>query len=186
MRWELLFADLETQLHEASAQELERHIDELARVEASQLSLAQALRGATNKQLSLVGVTGTAFHGVLLRVEPEWLLMSEGLRQVMVPLAKIVTVHGLGMARADASSRIPYTLAAALRLLAKNRSAVVLELDSARQAAVRGVLDQVGANYVQLMQLADGVRRDHENRQGSVVIPLGQIMSIASAVENEF
>ena len=126
MRWELLFADLEVQLHEASAQELERHINELARVEAAQLTLVQALRGAVNTQLSLVGVTGLAFHGVVLRVEPEWLLLNEGLRQVLHPLAKIVTVQGLGAGRAAASSTVPYTLAAALRLLAKNRSAVVL------------------------------------------------------------
>lgn len=186
MRWELLFGDLEAQLHEASAQELERRINELARMEAVQFTLAQTLRGALGTRLSLVCVTGTAFHGVVVRVEPAWLLLDEGLRQVIIPLAKIATVQGLGPGKSLAPSKIPYTLPAALRLLAKNRSAVVLELDSARQGTVRGVLDQVGADYVQLMQLADGVRRDPDNRQGAVVVPLGQLVSIASSLDNEF
>lgn len=186
MRWELLFGDLEVQLHEASAQEMERHINELARVETAQLTLAQALRGALGAQISIACAAGTAFHGTVLRVEPQWLLMDEGQRQVIVPLAKIVTVQGLRAGRANAPSKIPYTLTAALRLLARNRSAVVLELDTAHQGAVRGVIDQVGADYVQMMQLADGVRRDPENQQGSVVVALAQLLAISSARENEF
>lgn len=186
MRWELLFGDLEAQLHEATAQELERHINELARVEAAQLTLAEALRGAQGTQLSVSAANGTAFHGTLLKVEPEWLLLDEGNRQVLLPLAKILHVHGLGTLRAKSASRIPYTLPAALRLLARNRSAVILELDSVRPAVVRGVLDQVGADYVQLMQLADGVGRGPGNRQGSIVLPLRQLVSIASSTDNEF
>lgn len=186
MRWELLFGDLEAQLHEATAQDLERHINELARVEASQLTLAEALRGALGTPLSIAAANGTAFHGKLLKAEPEWLLLEEGHRQILIPLAKILHVHGLGTLRAKSASRIQYTLAAALRLLARNRSEVVLELDSARPAVVRGVLDQVGADYVQLMQLADGVGRGPDNRQGSLVLPLRQLVSIASATDNEF
>lgn len=186
MRWELLFGDLETQLHESSAQELERQINELARVETAQASLSQAVRGALEAQLSLVCVTGAAFHGTVVRVEQEWLLLDEGARQVLLPLDKILTVRGLGGGRVCAQSKIPYTLTAALRLLAKNRSAVVVELDSARQGTLRGVLDHVGADYVRLMQLADGVSRNPENLQGAVVIPLVHVASIASSPDNEF
>lgn len=186
MRWELLFGDLEAQWHEANQLDLERHVNELARVEASQLTLAEALRGSVGQPISLAMCNGTAFHGEVQRVEPQWMLLSEDTRSVVIPLAKVLRVQGLGTQRARAASKIQYSLAAALRVLARNRSAVVLELDTAHPASIRGVLDQVGADYVQLMQLADGVSRDRGNRQGNVVVPLGSIAAIVSAADNEF
>lgn len=191
MRWELLFGDLETQWQAATQQDFEQHVNELARIEAAQTTLAEALRGACGEQLSLYLCTGSGHHGELLRVEQQWALLSEGNRSVLLPLAKVVRVHGLGMRRQETSSKVGYSLAAALRLLARNRSAVVLELDTAVQAGssavrVRGVLDQVGADFVQLMQLADGVGRDSGNRQGAVVVPLDRLVSISSSPENEF
>lgn len=186
MRWELLFSDLETQLHAASQQDLERHINELARVEASRLTLAEALRGSLGTRLSIVMKTGTAFHGLLCRVEAEWVLLDEGNRSVLLPSGMIQRVQGLGTRRATAPSKIPYTFAAALRVLSRNRSALVLELDSIRPAAMRGVIDEVGADYIQLMQLSDGVNRDRGNRQGNVVVPTGGLVSLVSSPGNEF
>ncbi|MDJ0312953.1 hypothetical protein [Arthrobacter sp. H35-D1] len=170
----------------ASQQDLEHHINELARVEAARLTMAEALRGSVGSRLSIVMRTGTAFHGRLCRVETEWVLLDEGSRSVLLPLAMIQRVQGLGTQRARAPSKIPYTFAAALRVLSRNRSALVLELDSIRPAALRGVIDEVGSDYIQLMQLSDGVNRDRENRQGSVVVPTGGLVSLASSPDNEF
>ena len=186
MRWELLFGDLETQLEAASQQDLERHINELARIETSRLTMAEALRGSMDSQLSIIMKTGTSFHGQLRRVEAEWVLLDEGSRSVLLPVGMISRVLGLGSHRACAPSKVTYTLAAALRVLARNRSVLVLELDSARQATTRGVLDQVGADYVQLMQLSDGVSRAHDNSQGSIVVPMAAMVSLASSPDNEF
>ena len=191
MRWELLFGDMEAQWYASTQQDFEQYVNELARIEASQLTLAEALRGACGQQLSVVMCTGSAIHGELLRVEGTWALLREGNNSVILPLAKIVRIHGLGLARRESASTLNYSLAAALRLLARNRSVVVLELDGAAQAGssavrIRGVLDQVGADYIQLMHLADGVGRDSGNRQGSVVVPMGRLVSIASSPENEF
>ncbi|MFQ4147179.1 hypothetical protein AAGW05_00540 [Arthrobacter sp. LAPM80] len=186
MRWELLFGDLEAQLHAATQQDLERQINELARVEASQLTLAEVLRGAVGSRLSVVMRNGTAFHGEMRKVEPQWVLLHEDGRSVLLPLAKILRMQGTGQGRAGAPSKISFTLAAALRILTRNRSSVVIELDSGRPSIVRGVLDQVGADYVQLMQLADGVSRDRGNTQGSIVVPIEALVSIASSPDNEF
>ncbi len=186
MRWDLLFADLEAQMHAASQLELEQRVNELARIEASQLTLSEALRGAAGGRLSIVMGNGTAFHGVVAKVEPQWVLLHEGTRSVILPLSKVIRVQGVGSQRAKSTSTIPFTLAAALRVLARNRSLVVLDLDGVRGGTVRGVLDQVGADYVQLMQLADGVGRDGGNRQGSVMVPLAALCAIASSAENEF
>lgn len=186
MRWELLFADLEAQMHAASQLELEQRVNELARIEASQLTLSEALRGSVDMRLSIVMVNGTAFHGRAAMVEPQWLLLNEGDRSIILPLAKIIRVQGLGARRAKTTSNIPFTLPAALRVLARNRSMVVLDLDGVRGGSVRGVLDAVGADFVQLMQLADGIGRDGGNRQGAVVLPIAALCAIASSAENEF
>lgn len=186
MRWELLFGDLEAQFHAGTQQELEQHINELARVEASQLSFSEVLRGALGRQISATMRSGTVFHGEVQRVEHQWLLLGQERRSVLLPLAMVLRVQGVGTHRVRATSRIPYTLPAALRVLARNRSTVVLELAGTRPASLRGVLDQVGADYVQLMQMADGVGRDRGNAQGSVVVPLAALVAIASASDNEF
>lgn len=186
MRWELLFADLEAQMHAASALDMEQRVNELARIEASQLMLSEALRGALNMRLSIVMGNGLAFHGQISKVEPQWVLLNEGDRSVILPLAKIIRIQGLGAQRAKPTSSIHFTLPAALRVLARNRAMVVLDLDGARGGAVRGVLDQVGADYVQLMQLADGVGRDAGNAQGTVVIPLAALVAVASSTDNDF
>lgn len=173
-------------MHAASQLDLEQRINELARIEASQLALSEALRGALDTRLSVVMVNGTAFHGRVAMVEPQWLLLNEGDRSIILPLVKVLSVHGLSNRRAKTTSNIPYTLPAALRVLARNRSMVVLELDGAGGGSIRGVLDQVGADFVQLMQLADGVGRDGGNRQGSVVLPVAGLCAIVSSTENEF
>ncbi|WP_207343819.1 hypothetical protein [Arthrobacter sp. E3] len=186
MRWELLFGDLETQMEAVSQQDLERHINELARIETSRLTMAEALRGAMDSQLTIIVKTGTAFHGQLRRVEAEWVLLDEGSRSVLLPVGMISRVLGLGIQRACAPSKVPYTFAAALRVLARNRSVLVLELDSRRQTTTRGVLDQVGADYVQLLQLSDGVSRVRDNSQGSIVVPMAAMVSLAAEADNEF
>ncbi len=186
MRWELLFGDLEAQMHAATHQDLEHHINELARVESSQLTLTQALRGALDRPVSLVMKTGTAFHGQLRRVEPEWVLLDEGGRSVLLPLALVQRVQGLGPQRAVKPSKIPYTLSAALRVLARNRSALVIELDGMSSVILRGVIDQVGTDYFQLMQLSDGVTRDSENLRGSIVVLTAALVSVASSSDNDF
>ncbi|MBP2413716.1 hypothetical protein JOF48_002515 [Arthrobacter stackebrandtii] len=186
MRWEQLFADLEAQLHAASQQELEQRVNELARIEDARQTLGEALRGALGQAVQLVMRNGAAFHGILAKVECDWLLLREGERSVILPMGHIQRVHGLGSRRAGPPTSVPFTLAAALRILARNRAMVALELDGVRNPVLRGVLDQVGADFVQIMQLSDGVGRDSENRQGTAVVPFASLVAVTSSPENEF
>ncbi len=186
MRWELLFADLEAQLHAASQQELEQRVNELARIEGARQTLGEAMRGSLGQTVQLVMRNGAAFHGTLAQVECDWLLLREGARSVILPLGQVQRVHGLGTRRVQPPSSVPFTLASALRILARNRAMVALELDGGRASALRGVLDQVGADFVQIMQLSDGVGRDSENRQGTAVVPFASLVAVASSPENEF
>ncbi|WP_287930276.1 hypothetical protein [Arthrobacter sp.] len=186
MRWDALFGDLDAQWHAATQQELERHVNELARVEASQVRLADALRGSLGREIAAVLRDGVVHHGTLQRVEAQWMLMDTGGLSVVLPLAKLMQVRGTGAARVVPQGRVRYSLASALRILARNRAVVMLGLESAQPAGVRGVLDQVGADFVVVAQLADGEARARDNRQGSVMVALDAVMSVTSSRENEF
>jgi hypothetical protein len=186
MRWDGLFGDLDAQWHAAEQQDFEQRVNELARVEAAQVSLADALRGALGGKVGAVLRNGVVHHGQIQRVEGQWMLLLEGGRSVVVPLAKVLRVSGLGPARASQQGRVRHSLAAALRILARNRAVVVLELDSIQPATVRGVLDQVGADFVVVQQLADGVARARDNQLGRVVVPVEAMVSIMSSADNEF
>ncbi len=186
MRWDALFGDLDAQWHAATQQDFEREVNELARVEASQLTLADALRGSLGREIAAVLRNGVVHHGTLQRVEAQWMLLTSGGLSVVLPLAKLRQVQGIGAARVGQAGPVRYTLAAALRILARNRAMVVLELESVPAAHVRGVVDQVGADFVVVMQLADGVVRDRDNRQGSTMVALEALMSLTSADDNEF
>jgi len=186
MRWDGLFGDLDAQWHAASQEEAEREINERARVEAALVSLADALRGSLGEEIAALMRNGVVHHGTVARVEDQWFLLREAGSSVILPLAKLLKVQGLGSTRAQQPGRIRYTLASALRILARNRAAVVVELDSAQTAVVRGVVDQVGADFMVLTQLADGVGRGRANQQGSVVVPLAAVAAVVSSAENEF
>jgi hypothetical protein len=186
MRWDALFGDLDAQWHAATQQELEGQVNELARVEASQVTMADALRGSLGREVAAVLRNGVVHHGTLQRVEAQWMLMGSGGLSVVLPLAKLQQVRGIDHARGVLPGRVRYTLASALRILARNRAAVVLGLESAQPAGVRGVLDQVGADFVVVAQMADGVARVRGNQQGTVVVALDAVMSVTSSGENEF
>ncbi|MCQ9163045.1 MULTISPECIES: hypothetical protein [unclassified Arthrobacter] len=186
MRWDALFGDLDAQWHAATQQELEREVDELSRIEASQATLADALRGSLGGGIAAVLRDGVVHHGTLQRVEEQWLLLGTGRLSVVLPLAKLMQVRGLGPARVARQGRVGYTLASALRILARNRAAVVLGLEAAQPAGVHGVLEQVGADFVVVTPLADGVARGGGRRKDAVVVALDALMSVTSSGENEF
>ena len=185
MRWDSLFGDLDAQWHAATQDELERHITELARIELSQASFSEHLRGALGEHVAVAMPTGDVHHGVLSRVEADWLLLQADARFLLIPLAKIVRIQGRGLQRRAQVARISYPLAAALRVLARNRAGVLVEHASRETAAVRGVIDAVGADFVLIAQMADGVSRSGTNQQGNVMIPFQHMLTVMSSDENE-
>ncbi|GAA5229708.1 hypothetical protein [Arthrobacter cryoconiti] len=184
MRWDALFGDLDAQLHAAEQQDLECKVNELARVEESQTTLADALRGALGQEVAAVLRNGIVHRGCLQRVAAQWLLLEEANQSVVLPISKLLKVSGLGFARVPERGHMNLSLASVLRLLARDRAVVVLELDATAPQSMRGVLDQVGADFFLLMQLADGVGRGRDNQQGSIIVPLEAVLSVSSRGEN--
>ncbi|WP_125609634.1 LSm family protein [Specibacter cremeus] len=184
MRWDALFGDLDAQWHAVEQRELEAEVNELARIELAQSTLADALRGSLGGAIAATLRSGAVLHGELLRVAPEWLLLGSAGRCLVVPMAALAQVRGAGGVLAADPARIPYTLPAALRLLARNRAVVTIEVDGGR--SLRGVLDRVGVDHVQLAVVVDGATRRHDNVRGSVLIPLRNVLVVASGSDNEF
>lgn len=185
MRWDELFGDLDAQFYEAQQQDLEHEVSELARVEASQFVLADALRGSILASITVVLNNDDVIRGVLERVGTGWLMLSENGQSVVVPTAQISRVTGLSGRRIQSSSRIDYPLPAVLRLLSRNRAVVLLTLDSSNQTNLRGVIDQAGADFIVLAQLADGNVRRGDNWQGLTVVPLASLRAIRSSRDND-
>src|SRR6185312_15019652 len=105
MRWDALFEDLEAQLHAADRLELEAEVNERARMELAAVDLANRLRGQMGKQLRVSVGENLKFDGALAHVGSTWLVLNEGVRSVLVPVAAVQLIEGMGRhAAADASA----------------------------------------------------------------------------------
>lgn len=154
MRWELLFGDLEAQLHAAAAGELATEVQQRTRHAQGQLTLGQRLRGAAGGVLTigLDGMPGPQ-RGVLAGVGPDWLLLTgpgSG-AEVLLPLTAVAWVQGLGRTADVTEPGRVWTrlgLRSALRGVARDRAAVTVRSRGAD--AVTGTLDRVGADHLDI------------------------------------
>ena len=153
MRWERLFDDLEAQLEAASAAELAGEVAERTRHERALLTLSDRLVAWVGQSVRLHLLGGTTVAGLLEQAAQEWVVVQYGPAPMLVPVAAVVAVTGLGgsAATADRSSvRRRLGLTAALRAVARDRSPVQIELVDGR--AVTGTVDAVGADHMDLAE----------------------------------
>lgn len=173
MRWEGLFADLEAQAAAMSAAERDAAIEDRTRSEVGRLHLVDRLGGAVGSQVRLSCVGALMLTGHLARLYPEWLLLAEGGgREAVVALPRLLAVGDLGPLSA-APGMMPvvnsrFSLALALRGIARDRSAVRLHLVDG--SVLDGTLDRVGADFVELAEHPVGeARRRSAVRQQWIV-----------------
>jgi hypothetical protein len=180
MRWEALFADMEAQLDAARAAELAAEVADLTRAERATVALAGRLRAAHGTHLTLRVAGGEAVAGTVLEVAEQWLLLADGPRRALVPVAAVQVLADLPVAtrpsgHAQVSRRLG--LGHALRALARDRAVVRLTADGVEAV---GRLDRVGADHVDLTVGAEGSRP----RPGAVgtawTVPLGAIRVVRS------
>jgi hypothetical protein len=105
VRWESLFADLQAQWEAELRADDDAEIRELAEAEAAGTRLGDRLRARRGEPLTLRLVDGSDRSGVVGDVAQEWLLLAEGERRHLVPVAAIALAWPLAGA-APAPSRV--------------------------------------------------------------------------------
>src|SRR5699024_11639201 len=97
MRFERIFEDLEGQSAHHQQEEARADSEDLTRAEQAQLTLADRLRGAEGRRLTLHLGGAVRVSGVVREVGDQWvaLVADSGGRRAVVPLAAVVMVEGL-------------------------------------------------------------------------------------------
>ncbi len=183
MRWQGLFDDLEAQFDAAEAAELAGEVAERTRREAALLRLVDRLRPAAGQPVT-VHVPGTGpLRGQLRDCGTDWLLLEEAAgREVLIPLAAVLGVGGLG-ARAASPAEENHVakrldLRWALRGLARNRSGVALGLVDG--SVVSGTLDRVGADHLDIAEHGAGEPRRASAVRQVRLVPLSAVALVRS------
>lgn len=178
MRWEELFADLESQADAAEAAELAAEVAERTRREVGRLRLVDRLRAAVGAAVVLRLRGAGVLTGAVVDVGADWVLLEEpDGRGALVPLREVLALSGVG-ARSDlpgsegeVEQRLD--LRYALRRLVRDRAAVeVVLLDG---TAVAGTLDRVAADHVDLAQHPPEEARRARAVQQVLLVPLSAL-----------
>jgi hypothetical protein len=184
MRWDALFGDMEAQFAEDTTLAVEAEISERARVEAAAVVLMDRIRGGMGSRLAVHLHGGRAFEGVLSHAGAEALVLDERRHQVLIPYGSVAHYAGLGRVSLGETSQVRRRigLAHALRSLARDRAALTLILRHSPPdgSGLTGVIDRVGADFLDLALVAPGeVRRASQVRQVATV-PFGSLGAIRS------
>ncbi|MFK0038918.1 hypothetical protein ACIQTW_03670 [Paenarthrobacter sp. NPDC090517] len=190
MRWDSLFDDLEAQFSAGRALEHESEITDRARVELAGIDLSDRLRGAAGAELKIALADGNVIRGVLAHAGSEWLVLTEGARQWLVPHASVLSYQGLGRVALKPSSRILQGagIASALRALSRDRSELVvhLKVSTGDGQKLHGVIDRVGRDHFDLAVVPHGEVRRASNIAAVLTIPFSSLAALCSGGSQEF
>ncbi len=183
VRWEALFADLEMQWEAAEAAELDSELMDRSRREAAHLRLIDRLRPAIGSSLRVgVQAAGRESDGVLVgrltALGVDWMLLREpAAHEVLLPLRCVLWVHGLASLSAQPGHEGPLAvrldLRYVLRGVVRDRSSCSVVLSDG--TPVRGTIDRVGADFVEVAEHPDDEFRRARSVRGVRTIPLAAI-----------
>ncbi len=179
MEWEGLFADLDAQWDAYERLELDAEVADRTRRERALVDLTARLAAHRGRPVTVRTSAGDPVTGAVLDVGDGWLAVARPPRSVLVALAAVVGIEGLGARAADATAARRFGIGHALRGLSRDRSTVVV-VDVSGSVAT-GTIDAVGADHVQLaLHHHDEPRRTQNVRAGRA-IPFGALVSVTTA-----
>jgi hypothetical protein len=175
---------MESQLHAAGQLGLEADASEMARAAQAELLLADRLRGQSGAEVRVVVGSGHSFTGSVGHVGSSWLVLRERARSVLVPLAGVQIVEGLGRRSAQEASAGARRLGlgSALRALARDRAEVVLYFAAGPASSVTsGFIDRVGSDFLELASVPSGEARRPSSVRAVYAVPFTAVAALASA-----
>jgi hypothetical protein len=183
-RWQQLFADLEAAAEAGDHADFVAEVADRTRSEAGRLRLTDRLRAVIGHQMTLELHGGQSVTAVLREVGPDWVLLAEPpARELLVPLAAVCVVRGLGALSSHPGSEgavaARLDLRYALRRLARDRAAVVVVL--AGGGTLHGTCDRVGVDFLELAEHAHGEPRRMAAVRRVSAVPVGGIVLVRSA-----
>lgn len=149
VRWETLFADLEAQLQSEQDAAFDAEVADRVRIERTSVCLLDRVRAGIGRPLSVHLVQGEPVSGEIADAGADWLLVRTRRGDVLVPLAAVCRVDGLGpsaLAGGTLARRI--TLSVVLRGLADQRCAVSVQLRGG--TVLSGSVQRVGRDHLDL------------------------------------
>jgi hypothetical protein len=181
VRWDDLFSDLEAQADALDRAERSGEVAERTRIELASIGMRDRLRPAVGSPVRLTLLGGASVAGILERVGVGWLLVAEReAREVLVVLAAVRTVGGLGRAAAAPDSAgvvaARLTLRSALRGLARDRSGVALQVVDGTVLAA--TIDRVGDDFVEAARHPVGEERRPGAVRDVVLVPFASIAAV--------
>lgn len=182
MRWRDLFSDLEAQAVAAEARELAGEVADRTRRETALVGLVDRLGPVVGHPVALQLPVLRTVRGTLVDTGPDWLLLDEdGGRQLLVPLAAVVSVTGVGPYADQPAGEVGKRLDLrwALRGLTRDRAGVALVLVDGTVA--HGTPDRVGADHLDLAEHAPGEPRRASAVRQVRVVPLAAVVAVRSS-----
>lgn len=170
VRWNDLFGDLEGQFASAQNAEFEAEVAALAIAERASVELAARIRAAGSDPLGVRLEGGSVVWGTITDVTPTWILLHEGKREHLIPLAAIVGITGVtdrSVPWGEVERRL--SLGHALRALSSAGARVITET---KGGDFRGTIAAVGADHCDILLDSDG---------GCVAVPFSAFRRVTSA-----
>ncbi len=184
MRWDALFSDMEAQFAEEGKLAVEAEISERARIDAASIGLADRLRGGMGTQIAVHLDCGRTFEGALSHAGADALVLDEARHQVLIPYGAVARYSGLGRTSVSEPSQVRRRigLAHALRGLARDRAGVtvVLRHVQSRDTGLTGVIDRVGADFLDLALVSPGEARRPSHVRQIATVPFGSLGAVRS------
>ncbi|TDD15509.1 hypothetical protein E1218_31325 [Kribbella turkmenica] len=152
MRWDALFADLESQFDALQEGELYGEVADRIRAEVGKITVLDRLRGAVDTVVRVELAHAEPVQGQLTRVGNDCLLIeAERFEEWLIPVHALVAVHRLGPWAEPAVGTVAGKLGLAhlLRGIARDRSPVTLFCGG---TPVTGTIDRVGADFLELAE----------------------------------